>query len=107
MVSALLANFVRRQRDRAAPDVALGRVADARARTEREPGSPGHLAGDALVPDAGFPGGGGDLGAVADKAGVLENVTLLHDGESRGKQRSEEHEPQEHPSCIGRHEPRR
>jgi hypothetical protein len=38
---------------------------------------------------------------------VLENVTLLHDGESRGKQGSEEHEPQEHPSCIGRHEPRR
>src|SRR4029079_17935798 len=107
MVSALLANFVRRERHWAAPDVALGGVTDARARAEREPRSSGHLAGDALVPDARLSGRCGDRRAVADEPCVLKDVALLHDREGRGDQGSEKRKPQKHGSCIGSHEPSR
>ena len=41
---------------------------------------------------------------MADEAGVLKHVTLLHDRESGGDHGSEERKPQNHFPCIGTHE---
>jgi hypothetical protein len=44
---------------------------------------------------------------MADEARVLKDAALLHDRQSRRDHGSKDHEPQDHRSCIGRHEERR